>query len=114
MNILTELTAVMTALGVPVETGVFSGEAPDTYAVLTPLTDSFDLHADNRPGIDVQEARVSLFSKRSFLAVKDQIVAAALDSDMVITNRSFISHDDETAYFHYVVDVTKHYIYTEG
>ena len=34
----------------PVETGVFSDAAPDTYLVLTPLSDTFDLHADNRSG----------------------------------------------------------------
>ena len=111
MNILTDLTAIMTALGVPVETGVFSGEAPDTYVVLTPLSDTFDLHADNRPGVDIQEARISLFSKGNYLALKDRIIAAALDADMVITGRAFIEHEDDVSYYHYALDCAKSYPY---
>lgn len=54
MSLLSELNAIAESCGVPVETGVFSDTAPDTYLVLTPLSDSFDLHADNCPGIDTQ------------------------------------------------------------
>ena len=38
MNILGELTALMAGLGLAVETGVFSGEAPAEYTAITPLT----------------------------------------------------------------------------
>lgn len=65
MSLLSELNAIAESCGVPVEIGVFSDTAPDTYLVLTPLSDSFDLHADNRPGIDIQEVRLSLFTKGS-------------------------------------------------
>ena len=61
MSLLSELNTIAESCGVPVETGVFSDAAPDTYLVLTPLSDSFDLHADNQPSIDVQEVRLSLF-----------------------------------------------------
>lgn len=67
MSLLSELNAIAESCGVPVETGVFSDAAPDTYLVLTPLSDTFDLHADNRPGIDIQEVRLSLFTKGSYL-----------------------------------------------
>ena len=39
MNILKELTSLCESINVPVETGVFSGKAPDTYVVLVPLND---------------------------------------------------------------------------
>ena len=39
------------------ESGVFSGEAPSEYLVLVPLSDSYGLHADNAPRIDVEEVR---------------------------------------------------------
>lgn len=52
--ILSELTALVTALGLPVETGVFSGKAPDEYVVLTPLMEDFPLHCDNRPEYETQ------------------------------------------------------------
>ena len=68
MSILEELTAVCAELDIPVETGIFSDEAPDAYIVITPLSDTFDLHADNFPGIDIQEARLSLYDKGSYTA----------------------------------------------
>ena len=64
MNLLSELNTLLSDCGIPVETGIFSDKAPDAYLVITPLSDSFELHADNRPGMDVQEARLSLYSKR--------------------------------------------------
>lgn len=66
MSLLSELNTIAESCGVPVETGVFSDVAPDTYLVLTPLSDSFDLHADNRPSVDVQEVRLSLFCKENY------------------------------------------------
>lgn len=109
MSILAELNALAEDIGIPVETGVFTGPAPDEYLVLTPLADSFALHADNRPQYDVQEARISLYSKGSYMERKDQIVRALLDGDIDITDRRFISHEDDTGYFHYAIDVAKSY-----
>ena len=60
MNISAELNALITGLGLPVETGVFSGKAPDEYVVVTPLVDTFALHCNNRPEYETQEARLSL------------------------------------------------------
>ena len=54
MSLLAELNALAEGIGIPVETGVFTGTAPDEYLILTPLADSFTLHADNRPQFDVQ------------------------------------------------------------
>ena len=56
MSLLSDLNATLEPVGIPLETGVFSDAAPDQYIVLVPLGDSFDLHADNAPGVDVQEA----------------------------------------------------------
>ena len=74
MSILEELNAMLTDFGIPVETGIFSEEAPAEYMVITPLTDVFDLHADDTPGMDVQEVRISLFTKGSY---KEQACEAA-------------------------------------
>lgn len=49
MSLLSDLQTIAKSCGVPVETGVFSGKAPDTYLVITPLSDSFELHADTPP-----------------------------------------------------------------
>ena len=45
MSLLSEVKQVVEQCDIPVETGVFSDVPPDTYAVLTPLSDSFDIHA---------------------------------------------------------------------
>ena len=63
MSLLSELKTVADACSIPVETGVFSSVPPDLYLVITPMADTFELHADNSPGYDTQEARLSLFVK---------------------------------------------------
>ena len=109
MNLLTELNAILETLGVPVETGVFSGKAPDEYIVIIPLADTFELHADNQPQAETQEARLSLFSIGNYLKRKNEIVRALLAADYTITSRLYVGHEDDTKYHLYNVDVSKHY-----
>lgn len=113
MSLLSEVKQVVEQCDIPVETGVFSDVPPDTYAVLTPLSDSFDIHADNKPGVDVQEVRLSLFSKKNYLKTKNTIVHALLASDITITSRRYIGHEDDTGYHHYAIDVAKSYIWED-
>lgn len=63
MSLLSEIKPAVESCGLSVETGVFSGTPPDKYVVVTPLGDSFGLHADNAPEYETQEARLSLFVK---------------------------------------------------
>ena len=109
MSALSEINTVLAGLSIPVETGTFSDEAPDTYAVLVPLTDTFDLHSDNYPGVDVQEVRVSLFSKGSYTALKNSIVTALLDAGFTVTERVYVGYEPETGYHHYAVDAAQYY-----
>ncbi|WKB36392.1 hypothetical protein QS257_04535 [Terrilactibacillus sp. S3-3] len=109
MSILSELNTLVSAIPLPVETGVFSGKAPDEYVVILPLSDIFEVHADNRPGFEVQEARISLFSKGNYLLCKKQIVTALLNADFTVTEHRYIGHEDDTGYHHYAIDVAKNY-----
>ncbi|HIG0359644.1 TPA: hypothetical protein ACX96Z_001223 [Clostridium sporogenes] len=109
MSVLSDINATLEPLGVPLETGVFKDEAPDKYIVVVPMADSFELHADNTPGYDVQEARISLYSKGSYTKDKNAIVRALLGADFTITDRRYIGYETETGYFHYNMDVAKHY-----
>ena len=111
MSILEELNSRLTQKGCPVETGIFSEEAPDTYIVITPLSDTFDLHADNAPGVDIQEARLSLFTKGSYTAMKNNIVRMLLREDFTITDRLYNGYEIGTGYHHYTVDVARFYEY---
>ena len=109
MSLLSELKIVIEAVGLPVETGVFSDEPPDEYVVVTPLADTYELHADNLPEYETQEARLSLFSRGNYLKRKEQLSKALLAADFVITDRRYIGHEDDTGYHHYAIDVAKRY-----
>jgi len=108
MSLLEELNTLLTPL-IPVETGVFSETAPDRYAVITPLADTFQLYTDDKPRHETQEARVSLFDKVNYTALKNLIVRTLLVADLIITDRRYIGHEDDTGYHHYAIDVAKQY-----
>ena len=109
MSLLSELNAIAESCGVSVETGIFSDAAPDTYLVLMPLSDTFDLHADNQPCVDIQEVRLSLFTKGSYTKLKNRLVRTLFGADFYITDRRYIGFETDTRYHHYVIDVAKIY-----
>ena len=113
MSLLSELNTIVGGCGIPVETGVFTDPAPGTYLVLTPLSDTFDLHADDRPGIDTQEVRLSLFCRENYMKIKNTLVRALLAADVTVTDRRYIGHEDDTGYHHYAIDVAKSYVWEE-
>lgn len=108
MSILKELNTLLSPI-LPMETGVFSGVPPDEYLVITPLTDQFILFGDDVPLTDVSEARISLFSKGNYQTRKKQLTLALLDAEFTITDRRYISHEDDTGYHHIAIDVAKNY-----
>lgn len=109
MSLLSDLNAIASQLGIAVETGVFTDTPPNDYLVLTPLVDTFDLHADNAPGTDVQEVRLSLFTKGSYTKWKNAIVRALLAADITITDRRYVGHEDDSGYHNYAIDVANYY-----
>jgi len=113
MSILTELNSLLNGLKIPVETGVFSEKAPDEYIVITPLADVFELHADNRPQLETQEARLSLFSKSNYIKRKNEIVRALLAADFTIASRLYIGYENDSGYHHTAIDLAKNYTFNE-
>ncbi len=109
MSLLSELPAIAKKLKLPAQTAVYSGNAPDEYLVFTPLYDSFELHADNTPTADVQEVRISLFTKGNYTHPVSRIVKALLCADITVTARKYVGHEDDTGYHHYAVDTAKNY-----
>jgi hypothetical protein len=108
VSILEELNALLSPI-LPIETGVFSGKAPDEYIVLTPLTDVFELHSDNAPQFETQEVRISLFCKANYLSSKRHIEKALLQTGFTITARQYLGREDDTGYFLYSIDASKIY-----
>lgn len=109
MSLLSELKSIAEKLNIKVETGVFSDTPPDEYIVLTPLADSFEMHCDNLPEYEIQEVRISIFSKGNYTALKYKLVMALFKADITITDRRYIGHEDDTGYHHYAVDTAKTY-----
>ena len=80
-----------------------------TYIVLVPLSDTFELHADNTPNAEVQELRISIYAKGNYKKLTNQIVKILLNAEFTVTDRRYIGYETETDYFHYVVDIAKNY-----
>lgn len=109
MSVLADIQTALSVLDIPIETGAFTDTASAKYIVVIPIGDTFDLHADNAPGIDVQEARLSLYVQGNYMADKNALVKTLLGADLTITDRRYIGYETETGYHHYAVDVAKHY-----
>ena len=107
---LEELNTIVTNAGLPVETGVFSKVAPDAYVVITPISEHFELFADNAPGMNIEEARLSLFSKGNYGLKKRQLVRLLLTAGFLVTERRYVGLEEDTGYHHLAIDVAKEYI----
>lgn len=112
MSLLEELHTLLAAL-LPTETAVFSQNPPARYLVLTPLTESFQLYADNRPQHEIQEVRLSLFDKGNYNHMKNQIIHMLLQAEITITDRRYLGYEADTGYHHFVIDVAKDYQWEE-
>ena len=110
MSMLEELNMIVTSAGLPVETGVFSTTAPDAYVVITPISEHFELFADNAPGMNIEEARLSLFSKGNYGARKRQLVRLLLAAGFLVSERRYIGLEEDTGYHHFAIDVAKEYL----
>ncbi|MDR1364083.1 MAG: hypothetical protein LBJ32_00380 [Oscillospiraceae bacterium] len=109
MTILEELNQILKDLQIPVETGYFDSQAPDQYSVLTPMSDDFQLFADDLPQQDVKNVRISIFTKNNYLDLKRQLEILLLKANFTITQRYYVEFEPETKYHHYSVDVSKNF-----
>ncbi len=110
---LEELNTIVKSAGLPVETGVFSTTAPDAYVVITPIAEYFELFSDNAPGMNIEEARLSLFSKGNYGAKKRQLVRLLLSAEFLVSERRYIGLEEDTGYHHFAIDVAKEYLEEE-
>lgn len=113
MSVLSEINTIAEAVGVPSETGYFSGTPPDEYIVITPMSDTFELFADNQPQNEIQEARLSLYSKKNYSAIKNRLVRKLLQAGFTVTDRRYIGLENDTHYHHYAIDVAKDFLFEE-
>ena len=109
MNILSDVKKMLDDLDISVITGIYKEDAKSEYVVLVPLTDSFPISADNMPIADVQELRITLFSKGNYIKLKNKIVSLLLKNDFCITERKYNGYETDTGYYQYTIDVAKNY-----
>ena len=109
MNILSEVKTLLETLNIPIETGVFTSEAPNEYIVLVPLADSFPLNADDEPQTDKQELRISIFTKGNYIKLKNSITGRLITHFFYITDRRYNGYETDTGYHQYTIDVAKTY-----
>ena len=107
MSMLEELNTIVESTGLPVETGVFSNTAPDEYVVITPISEHFALFSDDRPGMNIEEARLSLFSKKNYTQKKNLLVRMLLTAGFTVSERRYIGYEADTGYHHVAIDVAK-------
>ncbi len=107
MSLLAILKSICDELSIPSETSIFKSPAPDKFIVFTPLVDTFDLYANNKPNVDIEEVRISYFDKGNYLEGKKKIEKAVIDAEITITDRRYLGHEDDTGYHHYAIDVAK-------
>lgn len=113
MSVFSEIKSTLEPLKIPIETGVFSEEPPDEYIVIVPLSDTFDLFADNSPEVDICEVRLSIYSKHNYLKLKRAVEKLLMKSDFTITDRRYVEFEKETRYHHYAIDAAKFYMTEE-
>lgn len=109
MNILSQVNLLLSSLNIPVETGSMKQVTSDKYIVLVPLSDSYPLCADNLPVVDLQELRITIFSKENYIKLKNQIVSILLNNELCITDRKYNGYDADTGYYQYTIDVANNY-----
>jgi hypothetical protein len=107
---LEELNMIVESAGLPVEIGVFSATAPYEYVVITPISEHFELFSDNAPCMNIEEARLSLYSKGNYCAKKRQLVRLLLAAGFLVSERRYIGLEENTGYHHFAIDVAKEYM----
>ena len=110
---LEELNTIVESAGLPVETGVFSTTAPDEYLVITQKSEHFELFSDNAPGKNIEEARLSLFSKGNYGTKKRHLIRLLLSAGFLVSERRYIGMEEDTGYHHFAIDVAKEYMEEE-
>ena len=105
MSFLSEIKEIIEAEHLPVETAFYSDSAPSAYAVITPISDDYDVFAGDLPTVETCEVRVSIFTKGNYLILRDNLSRAFLRAGWVITERQFIDFEPDTGYSHYEIDV---------
>ena len=106
MSLLEILNQLAQQLGLPSAVALYTKTpAPDTYLVITPLVDTFEVFADNTPGVQTEEARIAVFTRGNYLPLRDRLTTALLEAGLTITARQYVGYEPDPRFHHYAIDV---------
>lgn len=111
MEILDELTSILSGMSLPIKIGYFYGRIPTSYIILSPLPDQSVLYADDAPQIRVCAAKISLFAMDDFQQIGEEIAHLVVDADFVITERLYEGFDKESERQKYSISIVKEYFF---
>ena len=60
--------------------------------------------------MNIEEVRLSLFSKNNYCAKKRQLVRLLLSAGFLVSERRYIGLEEDTGYHHFAIDVAKEYL----
>lgn len=110
MSIFEELNAIFDNLNIPVQTAEFTDmPPPESYSVLTPVSDDFDFYAGDKPLVEINAVRITILTKHNYTAIVRKITNELLKNEFDITQRRYVSLDVETKYHQYAIDCEKYY-----
>ena len=82
MSISQHIINTLKPLNIPVTLIENPVKAANKYVVLIPLSDNFEVFANNRPTIEVNEMELAIYVKGNYLDFVSQIVRLLLQADI--------------------------------
>jgi hypothetical protein len=107
-----DLKPVIEKFGIPVMTGFFRDgdkQRSAVYVVMIPVSESFELYADDTPYNETQTVRLYIVSGKDTTILRRKIALSILKNGFTISDRSFESYNNVSGEFIYTIDVTKDY-----
>lgn len=111
MSIYELIINTLESLNIPVSINENVEKNTGSYIILIPLYDGFDVFADNKPGIEVSEVQLAIYSKGNYLKLAKDISVLLIDAGFTITNRRYIEFEKDTKFHHYIIDVAMEFCY---
>jgi hypothetical protein len=98
-------------INIPVSINENVDKKAESFIIIIPLYDGFDVFADNMPGVEINEIELAVYSKGNYLKLVKDISALLLGTGFTITGRRYIEYEKDTKLHHYIIDVAMEFCY---
>lgn len=111
MSIYELIRDTLQSLNIPVSINENVDKNAVSFIIIIPLYDGFDVFADNKPGIEINEVELAIYTKGNYLKLVKDITDLLIEADFTITNRRYIEFEKDTKLHHYIIDVAMEFSY---